>query len=244
MDKHKQRLIDSAVKILNDEIDLNMENVRNQSIPLDEMKRTIQEVKHKFVEDLVEPIDYVFKSLLFQPDESIFYIIKYLDTFIAEFDTLYSPSNIQKHWRTINPANYGFHEDNFTYIFDVLYPSGKRVEEFETKGYYNIIIYTIDKFLAPFKFLRPDYAPIISPSPFRRYLKYHRMVIDLAFRNFVNWPGKSDMHYPFIKTYMTEVRDFFVNIQKRSISKDKKEIDEFFKTFKKGGKQTKKRNTK
>jgi hypothetical protein len=221
MDRHKQKLIDSAVKILDDEVALNINNAKEQ-LPKEahsQLKDTINQVKHKFVDDLVEPIDYVLKSLLFQPDKNIIfdYIIKYLDTFIKEFDTLYSPSYKQKNWNTIQPSKHGFTEDNLTYIFELLYPSGKRVEEFEKGEYYDIIIHTIDKFLVPFKFLRNNYAPSVSTSPYRSYLKYHRRNIDLTYVNLISWQLSPNIHHTFIKIYMTIIHDFFVSIKNNDV---------------------------
>ena len=221
MDRHKQRLIDSAVKILDDEVALNINNAKEQ-LPKDvysELKDTINQVKYKFVDDLVEPIDYVLKSVLFQPDKTIIfdYIIKYLDTFIKEFDTLYSPSYKQTNWKTIQPSNYGFAEDNLTYIFELLYSSEKRIEEFEKGGYYDIIIHTIDKFLVPFRFLNNNYSPHKSPSCYRKYLKYNRRNIDLTYVNIISWQLSPNKDHTFIKIYITAIRNFFVSIKNNDV---------------------------
>ena len=244
MDRHKQRLIDSAVKILDDEVASNIENAKDQ-LPKDahyELKYTIHQVKHKFVDDLLVSIDYVLKSLLFQPDKSVIFdcIIKYLDTFIKEFDILYSPSYKQANYRTIQ-GDYGFAKENLAYIFELMYPSGKRVEEFEKEGYYDIILYIIDKFMVPFKFLSE--TPSVPQNHMRTYLKYHPQYIDLTF---VNWRPSLNKPQTFIKIYMTAVRDFFVSVRPTSSSKDKSEIDEFFKGLGKGPKtfKKKKRGTK
>jgi hypothetical protein len=245
MDRHKQRLIDSAVKILDDEVASNIENAKEQ-LPKDahdELKDTIHQVKHKFVDDLLVSIDYVLKSLLFQPDKTVIFdcIIKYLDTFIKEFDILYSPSYKPKYH---HPSNYGFTIDNLTCIFEILYPSGKRVEEFEKEGYYDIILYIIDKFMVPFKFISE--TPSVPQIHMRTYLKFHRRNIDLTFVNFISWQVDTNKPRTFIKTYMTALRNFFVSVRPTSSSKDKTEIDEFFKGLGKGPKtfKKKKRSTK
>ena len=245
MDRHKQRLIDSAVKILDDEVASNIENAKEQ-LPKDahdDLKDAIHQVKHKFVDDLIVSIDYVLKSLLFQPDKTVIFdcIIKYLDTFIKEFDILYSPSYKQANSRSIQ-VDYGFAKENLAFIFEIMYPSEKRVKEFEKEGYYDIILYIIDKFMVPFKFLSGE-IPNVPQIHMRRYLKYHRRNIDLAF---VNWHLTSTMPGTFIKIYMTAVRDFFVSVRPTSSTKDKSEIDEFFKALGKGPKtfKKKKRGTK
>jgi hypothetical protein len=244
MDRHKQRLIDSAVKILDDEVSSNIENAIEQLLKNehDDLKDAIHQVKHKFVDDLVVSIDYVLKNLLFQPDKTVIFdcIIKYLDTFIKEFDTLYSPSYKRANAKTIQ-VDRGFAKENLAFIFEIMYPSGKRVEEFEKEGYYDIILYIIDKFMVPFKFLSE--TPSVPQIHMRTYLKYHPQYIDLAF---VNWQPSLNKPHTFIKTYMTAVRDFFVSIRPTSSSKDKTEIDEFFKGLGKGPKtfKKKKRSTK
>lgn len=244
MDRNKQRLIDSAVKILDDEVASNIENAKEQ-LPKnyhDELKDTIHQVKHKFVDDLLVSIDYVLKNLLFQPDKSVIFdcIIKYLDTFIREFDILYSPSYKQANYRSIHPDS-GFAKENLAYIFELMYSSGKRVEEFEKEGYYHIILYIIDKFMVPFKFISE--TPSVPQIHMRTYLKFNRRNIDLTF---VNWQPSLTKPHIFIKTYMTAVRDFFVSVRPTSSSKDKTEIDEFFKGLGKGPKtfKKKKRGTK
>ena len=243
MDRPKQRLIDSAVKIFDDEVASNIENAK-EKLPKDahdDLKDAIHQIKHKFVDDLIVSIDYVLKNLLFQPDKTVIFdcIIKYLDTFIKEFDILYSPSYKPKYH---HPSNYGYTIDNLTCIFEILYPSGKRVDEFEKEGYYHIILFIIDKFMVPFKFLNSE-TPNVPQMHMRTYLKYHRRNIDLAF---VNWQAHITKPHIFIKIYMTAVRDFFVSVRPTSSTKDKSEIDEFFKALGKGPKtfKKKKRGTK
>ena len=243
MDRHKQRLIDSAVKILDDEVASNIENAKEQ-LPKDahdDLKDAIHQVKHKFVDDLIVSIDYVLKSLLFQPDKTVIFdcIIKYLDTFIKEFDTLYSPSYKQANNVTIKVFNFGFAEDNLISIFELMYPSGKRVEEFEKEGYYDIILFIIDKFMVPFKFLSE--TPKVPQIHMRTYLKFNRRNIDLAFVNLISWQTHTTKPHIFIKIYMTSVRDFFVSVRPTSSTKDKSEIDEFFKALGKGPKTFKKK---
>ena len=245
MDRPKQRLIDSAVKILDDEVASNIENAKEQlpKYAHDDLKDAIHQVKHKFVDDLIVSIDYVLKNLLFQPDKTVIFdcIIKYLDTFIKEFDTLYSPSYKPKYH---HPSSYGYTIDNLTCIFEILYPSGKRVEEFEKEGYYHIILFIIDKFMVPFKFLSE--TPNVPQIHMRTYLKFNRRNIDLAFVNLISWQTHTTKPHIFIKIYMTAVRDFFVSVRPTSSTKDKSEIDKFFKALGKGLKtfKKKKRGTK
>lgn len=216
MEQYKQKLIDSTVKILDDEVALNINNAKEQ-LPKEahsELKDTINQVKYKFVDDLVEPIDYVLKSVLFQPDKTVIFdcIIKYLDTFIKEFDTLYSPSYKPKYH---HPSNYGYTIDNLTCIFEILYPSGKRVDEFEKEGYYHIILFIIDKFMVPFKFLSE--TPSVPQMHMRTYLKYHRRNIDLTYVNLISWQVSPNKDHTFIKIYITAIRDFFVSIKNNDV---------------------------
>ena len=248
MDRPKQRLIDSAVKILDDEVASNIENAKEQ-LPKDahdDLKDMITEEDQVFEDDWNVTINYIIKNLLFQAEKTVIFdcIIKYLDTIIKEFDTLYSPSYKQVNNVTIKVFNFGFAEDNLISIFELMYPSGKRVEEFEKEGYYDIILYIIDKFMVPFKFLSE--TPKVPQIHMRRYLKFHRRNIDLAFVNFISWQAHTTKPHIFIKIYMTAVRDFFVSVRPTSSSKDKSEIDEFFKGFGKGPKtfKKKKRGTK
>ena len=247
MDRPKQRLIDSAVKILDDEVASNIENAKEQ-LPKhahDDLKDAIHQVKYKFVDDLLVSIDYVLKNLLFQPDKTVIFdcIIKYLDTFIKEFDTLYSPSYKQANSRSIQ-GDYGFAKENLAFIFEIMYPSGKRVDEFEKEGYYHIILFIIDKFMVPFKFLSE--TPNVPQIHMRTYLKFNRRNRDLAFVNLISWQTHTTKPHIFIKIYMTAVRDFFVSVRPTSSTKDKSEIDEFFKALGKGPKtfKKKKRGTK
>ena len=247
MDRPKQRLIDSAVKILDDEVASNIENAKEQ-LPKDahdDLKDAIRQVKHKFVDDLIVSIDYVLKNLLFQPDKTVIFdcIIKYLDTFIKEFDILYSPSYKQANSRSIQ-GDYGFAKENLAFIFEIMYPSEKRVKEFEKEGYYHIILFIIDKFMVPFKFLSE--TPTVPQIHMRTYLKFNRRNIDLAFVNLISWQTHTTKLHIFIKIYMTAVRDFFVSVRPTSSTKDKSEIDEFFKALGKGPKtfKKKKRGTK
>ena len=247
MDRPKQRLIDSAVKILDDEVASNIENAKEQ-LPKDahdDLKDAIRQVKHKFVDDLIVSIDYVLKNLLFQPDKTVIFdcIIKYLDTFIKEFDTLYSPSYKQANAKTIQ-VDRGFAKENLAFIFEIMYPSEKRVKEFEKEGYYHIILFIIDKFMVPFKFLSE--TPTVPQIHMRTYLKFNRRNIDLAFVNLISWQTHTTKLHIFIKIYMTAVRDFFVSVRPTSSTKDKSEIDEFFKALGKGPKtfKKKKRGTK
>ena len=84
--------------------------------------------RYKFVKSLIEQIDYVMNSLLFQPDKNIIFdcIIKYLDEFIKQFDTLYSPSHSQRYqFSNLQdpmhlPPGMRYFDDpsELTYIFD------------------------------------------------------------------------------------------------------------------------------
>lgn len=189
MDRHKKNLIDSAVKILDDEVALNMENLPSGADKEDTLMST-NFAKYKFVNSLVEPIDYVVNSLVFQPF-AFEYTIKYLDTFIKEFDTLYSPSYRQTHWHSIsnNPD-----PGELTFIFDTLYPSDKRVKEFDDIKYYHVILNVVRRFMVPFKIIQGSIA--------------YR---DVLYKNILEWTTTLSPCI-FIKIYMTAVRDFFVSI--------------------------------
>ena len=227
MDRHKQRLIDSAVKILDD--DLNIEkwprNVGGKSI----MQETINNAKYKFVKSLIEQIDYVMNSLLFQPDKNIIFdcTIYYLDTFIKEFDTWYSPSHRQRQEFAHVTEN-----EDLTFLFDDSVPTDNvikpdNVVEPEHCKVLNYVVFDIrQRFNVPFKIIQGGLTNILYP-------------------NILGWITSSKP-CTFIKIYMTAVRDFFVSVRPTSSSKDKPEIDEFFKGLGKGPKtfKKKKRGTK
>jgi hypothetical protein len=222
MDRHKQRLIDSAVKILDDEVASNIEKWP-RSVGNLTMVDTMHNTKYKFVNSLVEQIDYVINSLLFQPDKNIIFdcTIYYLDTFIKEFDTLYSPSHRQRQ----ENAHFTENED-LTFFFDGSVPTDNVVEP-EHCNVLNYVVFDIrQRFNAPFKIIQGGWTNILYP-------------------NILGWITSSKP-CTFIKIYMTAVRDFFVSVRPTSSSKDKTEIDEFFKGLGKGPKtfKKKKRGTK
>lgn len=223
MDRHKQRLIDSAVKILDDNAII-IKNVNEQA--------HIDITRYKFVKSLIEQIDYVMNSLLFQPDKNIIFdcIIKYLDEFIKQFDTLYSPSHSQRYqFSNLQdpmhlPPGMRYFDDpsELTYIFDKTIKFEQMASKIYNGVMYEVVFDIRQRFNGPFK-----------------------NIIHGGYPNLLGWI-KSSKPCTFIKIYMTAVRDFFVSVRPTSSSKDKSEIDEFFKGLGKGPKtfKKKKRGTK
>jgi hypothetical protein len=134
---------------------------------------------------------------------------------------LYSPSYRQRQEFSHFTGN-----KDLTFFFDNSIPTDNDVSHGNEVEYANVVFDIRQRFNAPFKIIQGGWTNVVYP-------------------NILGWITSSKP-CTFIKTYMTAVRDFFVSVRPTSSSKDKTEIDEFFRALGKGPKtfKKKKRGTK